>query len=369
MNVVHIVGSLEKKAGGPSRSVPQSCEFLAKMKINIDLITNPGVDVVKVNTNAHFKVLFKNIWELYAYSKTLDEKKVDLIHLQHIWTPYIHIIARAARKKGIPYIITPRGMLEPWIMKRNSWKKKLAMMLYQHNDLKNAKVIHVTGELERKNIQKLGYTQEISIIPNGIDLAAIPQPKENYGAKKMVFLSRIHQKKGIELLLDAWGKVKNEEWILEIAGQGDEKYVNQLINKINRESIKNVIFVGPKYGNEKWSFIKSADIFILPTFSENFGIVVAEALAMGVPVITTTGTPWEDLEYKHCGWWIDLSMTNLVSTLDQAMNTPVSKLKEMGENGIKLVLECYDIRMVANSLYKLYSTIKKEESKKLSSVI
>ena len=117
--------------------------------------------------------------------------------------------------------------------------------------------------------------------------------KEHYGLKKMVFLSRIHPKKGIEILLEAWRNCDTKGWTLEIAGNGDANYIDKL--KSECSGFKKCTFCWCNIREDKWNFLRSADVMVLPTHSENFGIVVAEALAVGVPVITTTGTPWEDL--------------------------------------------------------------------------
>ena len=187
MKVLHIIGSLDENAGGPSRSVPQTCTELSKLGVTIEIITRPSVKPVKVPENENLKVRFMTIRELQKWSKSITKSNVDLIHLQHVWDPYVHVMARAARKAGIPYLVTPRGMLEPWIMKRNAWKKKLAMALYQRKDIQKAELIHTTCELEKKNVQALGLQNPITIIPNGLNLSEVPAPKGSYGSKKLVF--------------------------------------------------------------------------------------------------------------------------------------------------------------------------------------
>lgn len=357
MKVLHIVGSLDKSAGGPSRSVPQTCQHLANPQLKIELIARPSQNPVKPKTSEHFKVRFCSLKQLIWLGLKLSKKDTDLIHLQHVWDPYIHVMAWFAQIKGIPYLITPRGMLEPWIMNRNPWKKKLAMLLYQRHDLMKAIAIHATCKMEKENIRKLGFSNPISVIPNGVDLSTIPKPKTKYRTKKIVFLSRIHEKKGIELLLNAWKQLKIADWNLAIAGEGESNYLKKLKTKIESENIKNVHFVGSQYGQNKWSFLKSGDIFVLPTYSENFGIVVAEALAVGIPVITTTGTPWQELETQKCGWWINLNVSNLVKVLTEAINVPPEELKKMGSRGIKLITEKYDIKTVAQQMKQIYQDI------------
>ncbi|NJB83252.1 glycosyltransferase [Wenyingzhuangia aestuarii] len=357
MKIIHVVATLDISAGGPSRSVPQTCEYLSKQNVNIELIARPSNNPVKVNTSDNFRVKFKSIFSLILYGFSLNKKEIELIHLQQVWDPYIHIMAWFARLKGIPYIVTPRGMLEPWIMNHNPLKKKLGMLLYQRKDITKASCIHVTCKLEEQNVRKLGFKNKIKIIPNGMDLSLVPEKKVNYGTKKITFLSRIHKKKGIEVLLEAWKELCINDWVLEIAGDGEKNYINSLDNKIKNEDIKNVSLVGPMYDDSKWNFIKEGDVFVLPTYSENFGIVVAEALVVGVPVITTQGTPWNELEEEKCGWWIDLTKENLKRTLLEVINKPEDDLKKMGERGENLIRKRYDIVEVASNIKQLYENI------------
>jgi glycosyltransferase involved in cell wall biosynthesis len=355
MKVLHITNSIDKSAGGPARSVPQTCVELARLGISIELVTQESNDKVDLAETTNLTVSFRNIWELFLYGSRLSSKKVDIIHLQHIWNPYIQVMAFWAYHKKIPYIVTPRGMLEPWIMANNPWKKKTAMFLYQRKAIQRAVHIHATGEMEKRNIQALGFSNPIAIIPNGIDLGEVKSVKKQYGSKKMVFLSRIHPKKGIELLLEAWRESETMGWTLNIAGDGDATYVASLSH--SAQDLGNVHFVGPQYGEAKWDFLLSADVMVLPTYSENFGIVVAEALAIGVPVITTKETPWEDLKTYQCGWWIDLSVSNLKIALSDAFCTSNVILESMGTNGKKLIKEKYEIKSVGKKIFNLYQKI------------
>jgi glycosyltransferase involved in cell wall biosynthesis len=358
MKILHITNSIDKSAGGPSRSVPQTCIELAKLGISIELVTQESADMVDIEESSHLTVQYRSIKELFIYGSRLSAKDVDLIHLQHIWNPYIQVMAFWAFQKKIPYIITPRGMLEPWIMDNNPWKKKIALFLYQKKAIQRAAHIHATAQMEEDNIKELGFSNPISIIPNGIDLSEVKKVKEQHGSKKIVFLSRIHPKKGIELLLEAWRKTDTKDWTLEIAGNGETAYIKTLTQ--SAEDLKNVNFVGPQYGEAKWDFLRSADVMVLPTYSENFGIVVAEALAIGVPVITTKGTPWEDLESYECGWWIDLSVPNLIRSLEEVMQISAEEIKTMGDNGQRLVKDKYDIKAVAKNMSELYHKIIKK---------
>lgn len=354
MKILHIVSSLDKSAGGPSRSVPQTCEHLAALGIEVVLIARPSRNTVTLNCSENFNVRYKSFLQLVRFASNLKKNDFDIIHLQHIWDPYIDVIARAARKKGIPYLVTPRGMLEPWIMNRNRWKKNLAMFLYQKKDIKAVACIQVTGVLEKKHVRQLGFCNPIALIPNGIDLSKIPDFKIEFGSKKIVFLSRIHPKKGIEILLEAWKQISNKDWTLEIAGNCESNYIKKLQSKIETEGIKHVRLLGPLYEADKWDYLKSADLMVLPTYSENFGIVVAESLAIGLPVITTTGTPWQELNTTRSGWCIEPKVQDLTTTLNKAISLSPGELKEMGQNGRKLIEKKYDIKQIARQIADMY---------------
>jgi glycosyltransferase involved in cell wall biosynthesis len=355
MVVLHVISSIDVSSGGPARSVPKSCEGLAKLGIDIEIITQKSSNPVEIPVGNNLKLTYRSIYDVFLFGASLNKDEVDLIHIQHIWSPYVNVMAYWARKRKIPYIITPRGMLEPWILARHPWKKKIALWLYQNKAIRKADHLHATAQMEADNIKKIGYTNPVTIIPNGIDLSEIKTTKSQYGTKKMIFLSRIHPKKGIELLLKAWRNIDTKDWILEMAGNGEDLYIKTL--KKSAADLKNVKFVGSKYGEDKWNFIRSADVMVLPTYSENFGIVVAEALAVGVPVLTTRGTPWEDLEIHNCGWWINLSIAQLENTLTSVFETPPSDLEEMGNRGVLLVKDKYDIKAVAKNICSLYNKI------------
>jgi glycosyltransferase involved in cell wall biosynthesis len=292
---------------------------------------------------------------LKEFYQFLESEKPDIVHVNGIWNPQNWGFQKTAQELGIKVILSPHGMLEPWILAHNPWKKKLALLLYQRKAICSANYLLATARMEQDNILKLGFSNPISIIPNGIDLTEVKEVKMVYGNKKMVFLSRIHPKKGIELLLEAWRITDTKGWTLEIAGNGEEAYIEILTQ--SALDLKNVHFVGPQYGEAKWNFLRSADVMILPTYSENFGIVVAEALAIGVPVVTTKGTPWGDLETYQCGWWIELSIEKLKEALLEVLSISSDDLKDMGFRGRDLIITNYSIKNIAKCMSDFYLSV------------
>ena len=184
---------------------------------------------------------------------------------------------------------------------------------------------------------------------------------------RMLFLSQIIPIKGLERLLRIMYKIgikKFKDWEFLIAGYEDKNhtvFLKKLVLELNlRELVK---FVGPKLGDEKIRTFDSTDLFILPTFNENYGIVVAEALARGIPVLTTKGTPWEELNKYNCGFWVDNNEEGIKDALMIVLQTSKSDLKAMGERGKKLIKSKYLWSETTKKTIKLYSWILRAGSK------
>lgn len=175
--------------------------------------------------------------------------------------------------------------------------------------------------------------------------------------KENLILIQSPRKKGIEFLLEAVAIVKEQltDYTINIAGEGDADYIASLKNKAKELGIEKLInFRGGVYGEEKWKLFREADVFVLPTYSENFGIVVGEALACGTPVITTKGTPWEELNTEHCGWWTEIGTEATKEALLSFLNISTCELQEMGYNGRKLIENKYSTKKIAHDMLLLY---------------
>lgn len=252
-------------------------------------------------------------------------------------------------------------MLEPWILKRHYWTKKFpALLFYQKAAVKNANGLHATAESEKENLLKLGYNDKIVVIANGIDVENIEMKSSWKRNKEILFLSRVHVKKGINFLLEAVAQLKEQlqGYVVRIAGEGDAAYIGELKRLAVCLGVSDLIrFEGGVYGNCKWKLFRQADLFVLPTHSENFGIVVAEALASGTPVVTTMGTPWNELESQQCGWWTEVGTEATVQALRNFLSLTEDELEMMGHNGRKLVEEKYSVCKVAKEFVDMYKSI------------
>ncbi|GAG43150.1 unnamed protein product, partial [marine sediment metagenome] len=209
--------------------------------------------------------------------------------------------------------MSTRGMLEPWAIRHKRWKKRLAWWLYQRRDLMRAACLHATAPSEAHNIRALGLGVPICMIPNGVDLPEIDpmagggryEGPGHEGHKVALFLGRIHPKKGLPMLIEAWARIRPPNWVLWIAGPDESDHQTELAQRVVAASLSQVVlFLGPLDDPKKRSALLNANLLILPTHSENFGMVIAESLAHGLPVLTTTGAPWSMLPERGCGWWV-----------------------------------------------------------------
>ena len=308
MKVIHYIPSLDRSSGGTTAYMQLLTKELTRL-VELYVVSHASENPVVIdNCTVYFIPEFRNFMGMKRQWRILlTQLQPDVVHVNCCWMPACAFIQKWAQALGYKVVLTPHGMLEPWIMARHYWTRKLpALWFYQKAAVMKADVLHATAESEKENLLKLGYNNRIKIIANGIDVENIEMKSSWKRNKEILFLSRVHVKKGVNFLLEAVAQLREqiEGYVIRIAGEGDAIYVNELKQLTERLGIsKLVFFEGGVYGNRKWELFRQADLFILPTHSENFGIVVAEALASGTPAVTTMGTPWSELESRRCGWW------------------------------------------------------------------
>jgi glycosyltransferase involved in cell wall biosynthesis len=247
-------------------------------------------------------------------------------------------------------------MLAPGALRYRGWKKRLAWPLYQERDLGAAEVIHVTSTDEARSVRQMGCFQPIAVIPNGVAVPpVVPGPHPLRPRRRALFLSRIHPIKGILTLVSAWAHVRPHGWELLIAGPDFDGHRAEVEALVRRERLSEVITISdPVTDDEKWKVFAESDLFVLPTVTENFGIVVAEALASGVPVITTTGAPWEAVATNGCGWWIEPGVEALRSALEEATTMTDSQRHELGRKGRAYVAREFSWQHIAQDMREVY---------------
>jgi glycosyltransferase involved in cell wall biosynthesis len=256
-----------------------------------DTLTKAGVSVHLVGPVRTALGLHRSIKPTLA--KAIAE--ADVVHIHGLWEDIQHKSARIARRLGKPYLIRPAGMLDAWSLGQSALKKKVYMALRLRANLNNAAAIHFTAQAEQDVAAPLGINTGAIIEPNGIDFKEyddLPDPVvfrracPQLGDRPyMLFMSRLHHKKGLDLLLPAYAGLETDT-ALVIAGPGDPEYINSLEQKVSELGAGNrVIFAGMVQGEAKLSALAGAELFVLCSYQENFGIVVAESLAAGTPVV------------------------------------------------------------------------------------
>ncbi|MDZ7771645.1 MAG: glycosyltransferase [Balneolaceae bacterium] len=260
-------------------------------------------------------------------------------------------------KYDIPLIVTPHGLLKSGAMRQNTIKKRLAWNLYQKTILKEADLVHVTSEDEKEDLLRLGIKTEITVIPNGVNIPDCLSREDSGGLRKALFLSRMEPIKGLPMLLKAWNSLNTSGWELILAGPSKGSYIDSIRNLISKLQLENVKLNGEIAENDKWDLYCDSDLFILPSHSENFALVVAEALATGLPVITTTSTPWEELRSHRCGWWVAPELDHIRTALEEALNLSRMELKHMGKRGRDLIERNYTWENVSARMETLYRKV------------
>lgn len=367
MKVIQINPAIGKEDSGPSYSVTRLFEELGKHEIDSNIATlNLGLPD---NFNRKNIFTFKeNYFNRLGYSKSMNKwlrfqakSSENLIFHNHgmwqinaIYTSWLKLF------HNFSLVISPRGTLSEWSLKNgNAVAKSAFWHLFQKRALNIADCIHATGYSEYEDIRRLGFKNPVAIIPNGIDVDVFTSEVEK--EKTLLFLGRIHKKKGLEPLISVWKKINliHPDWTLKIVGTdediyGNKGYKKQLIQIVKSQKIKQIIFSDPLFGEEKFKEYQKSLVFILPTYSENFGMTVIESLSQKTPAIVTHGAPWGDLNKTNSGWWIPLNEESLFETINQALSMTTDSLREMGENGYRLVKESYSWHQIAKNMIGVY---------------
>jgi glycosyltransferase involved in cell wall biosynthesis len=281
----------------------------------------------------------------------------DVIHIHGLWSPFLAAFASTAIRHRIPYVVAPHGMLEPWSLSVRSRRKMLALQTYQGRVLARAAAIHATSESEAENLDRLSCVRApIFVVPNAVGEPGRPDQRSRVapGRSVLLFLSRVHEKKGLDMLLQAWSEVRPRDWTLLIVGRGEPGYVERLKRFCIAHSMPEVAFHDHVDGAEREALFMSASALVLPTYSENFGNVVAEALIRGLPVITTTGTPWSVITDEKLGWYVEPNAGALRQALTELQATSADVLHDMGARGRRYALDHLSLTVVRDRLLRMY---------------
>lgn len=381
MKVLHVINELPK-AAGTSVFCVEVCDGLSRLGVET------AIAVQRRNEEEYRSQAGIPVLTAAAGFNTLDFRP-DVVHIHALWSPFLHRASVWARCVSVPIVHSPHGMLTPWALRAKWHKKMLALAAYQYWDLRQARLLHATAESEREDIRRVGLKRPVAVIPLGVHMPPLRTERPRRSERVALFVSRVHPKKGLLNLVAAWARVRPSGWRMTVAGPDQDGHTAEVKALAERLGVlKDFQFVGPVYGCDKEALYANADLFVLPTFSENFGAVVVEALAHGCPVITTKGTPWSELcgttrslrgdseaavrnlgqdvcgsplggcaEVTRCGWWIDIGVEPLAAALSEAFSISDAARGAMGMNGRRLVESKYTWPAVAEIMATEYQKI------------
>lgn len=361
MKILHIIDRLSKTAGTgafcgevANRLVAAGERVAVAVRVDLGvegLALDPRVRIVDVED-----VIAGRVAENW-----------DIAHIHACWQYFLHRAQKRMRKLGVPVVLSPHGALQPWALRYKWHKKVAALALWQYRDLMAASAVHACSDSERNSVHRLMPWKRVIEDPLGVvcrwtvDELRNQKMRRTRSRRTILFLSRIHPSKGLFNLVAAWAALKKShpkmasEWMIRVVG---EDYANHLKDvracAVAKGCAEDIEFVGPKYGNDKDLEYAMADIFVSPTYSENFGAVVLEALACCTPVVITKGAPWSVLEERRCGRWIDIGAASLRDALIDMMQKTDDERLEMGLRGYQMVSTQYSWEGIVQRLREQY---------------
>lgn len=360
--------------GGPIYSVYGLCSALAKIPdVVLKVLTTDSAgpdrsDSVEVSTfpmshQAGHEVFFCRRWWAASVSPGMILRLwsmirwADVVHLTAVYSAPTIPTLLVCRVLGKPIVWSPRGALQRWDGTTRLLFKKVWEWGCNVLTKSNSCVLHVTSEQEATDSRARIPDSDTIVIPNGVEIPkALPARSWRAGGKlRLLYLGRLHPIKGIENLLRALEALEDEAISLAICGSGDEAYslnLRLLVSELRLERC--VSFQGHVAGEEKMKAFMQTDVCVLPSFTENFGMVVAEALAHGMPVIVSKGAPWADVEKYGCGQWVDNTPESLAVAIRSLQSMD---LEEMGQRGREWMLRDFGWGKLADDMFALYKKL------------
>lgn len=384
MKILHVIAGLAPRYGGPSKSCREMAVAVAQRGHEVSIFTTnqDGPDVLDVPLDRpveedgveirYFPIQSPRFWGTsWALAAELKRAipEVDLVHIHSLYMFHDWVAGHYCQAAGIPYIIRPHGTLDPYLHRRHRWRKMIMETMFQHRSLRRAAAIHYTSEEEMHLAERYVCGAPGVVVPHGLNLEdydKLPPPgafRVRYpeiGDKTLVlFFGRLNFKKGLDILAKAFGELARarDDIHLVIAGP-DDGMKDKTVRWLREEGVlEKTTFTGMVLGDEKLALLGDADIFVLPSYSENFGISVVEAMACGLPVVISDKVNiWREVE----AWG-----TGKVTTCDaEATARAMLELladrntaRRMGSRGKALVKEQFAWPRIALMLENVYTSL------------
>lgn len=378
LRVLHTIPGLSASSG-PTQALLNLCTQQVRLGLDVTVchVTGRGADSEVAFPQAAEVQGFPAQWlKGWGYSPALKAwlnrklADVDVVHMHSMWL-YPNIAAStAARRFGVPYIVRPAGSLEPWCLEQSRFRKRAYLRLVSRRILDNAACIHAVSRQEAQQIESLGFQSPVVTIPNGVVLPTGEDLDRRERARRLgwppadrylLFLSRIHPKKGLDFLLDVFSRIDHDSGCIRliIAGPDQHEYARQIRQQASAHvNADQIHFVGEVLGEEKNLTFGAADLFVLPSSSENFGIVVLEAMAAGTPVMVTETTPWSVVNDRSAGYCLPLNREQFVTAINAVLSDS-EKLREMGQSA-RSIAEEYSWEAIARENLECYRQLQED---------
>jgi len=304
------------------------------------------------------------------WARSPEAAGFGVLHQHGIWQAFSRVTLRWRERLRRPTVVAPHGSLDPQVLAYSPWKKALARLAYEGRNLAGASCLHATAAGELRQLRELGFRNPVAVLPNGVSEAWLSSVgdaarfRAAHGlpgdARILLYISRIHRQKGLLTLVEAFARNRRalDGWVLVVAGPGyDPPYLAAIEALIAEQGLSPLVrLVGELRGAARRDAFTAAELLVLPSRSENFGLVVAEAVGVGVPVITTRGAvAWEVLRTERIGWWVDPDRASLEDALLSAARLDPAELAGMGGRGRALVLRDYRWGPIARRTLELYA--------------
>jgi len=371
---ISIVAHLDPRFGGMSAAVPSlgvSVRDIGQHKVSLAAFRSAGE-----NGSAHIAAELTVHNFPLGYLAWLTDKAARRsfnslvkgaagLHIHGLWESSTLLAARSAQHSAKPYVISAHGMLQPWALRNKRWKKIIYAALLERPHLRHATCLHALTTTEARDYRAYGLENPIAVIPNGVTIpdsldsdAFLNQFPELRGKRLILFLSRIHYKKGLDILCKAWISLA-KRWPdahLVLAGPDFENTKSSIQALIAGAELQHrVTFTGMLDDRLKWSALHVAECFVLPSYSEGLSVSVLEALGVGIPVIVSRQCNLPEVQEHACGWVIEPNSQDLQTALNDCLNSSRAEVYQMSLRGRALIHEKFSWEVIGGQMSALYT--------------
>lgn len=392
MKILHVIPSVGSVRGGPSQAILQMVNALNNQGITAEIATTNDNGAELLDVPLHQTITYQGapVWFFPRFSPAISSLRefayssaftvwcwntihhYDLVHVHAIFSYVPTATMVIARHKRVPYIVRPLGQLCEWSLQQSQRKKRLYLKLIEYANLNHAQALHFTSENERQEALKLGLAAPGLVIPHGLNVPPL-RPNAKVQLRQslqlpddepiILFLSRLHPKKGLNLLIAALARLQVHRFTFVLAGSGDPHYEDEIRQQLTVNGLSDrTRMVGFIKGEQKDLLLQGSDLFVLTSYSENFGVAVLEALAAGLPAIVTPGVALAEVVKQHqLGAVPELEEGAIATAILKALNQPEA-MKAMGDRARQLVLNHYTWERVAAQLIEVYTAILEKKS-------